>query len=212
MALTLYYSPGSCALAPHIALEEIDAPFSLVLVNTDQGEGRTPEFRRINPKGRVPVLIDKGFKLTETPAILLHLAASHQSARLMPTSETGLVRTIEWFNWLSGSVHAVAIRMIWRPYDFTVDTSQTEAVVAKGHEVLASAFGMIDERLKAADWAVDDQYSVVDIFLLVFYRWGNRLKIDMKSDYPTWTRHTHRLLERPAVNRALAQEKISVWQ
>jgi len=212
MALTLYYSPGSCSLAPHIALEEIGAPFALVLVNTDQGECRTPEFRHINPKGRVPVLIDKDFKLTEAPAILLHLAAFHPAARLIPPSETGLVRTIEWFNWLSGSVHAVAVRMIWRPYDFTVDGSHTDAVVAKGKEELASAFAMIDERLSAADWAIDGQYSVVDIFLLVFYRWGNRMRIDMKSTYPAWTQHTYRLLERPAVNRALAQEKVSVWQ
>ena len=212
MTLTLYYSPGSCALAPHIALEEIGAPFSLALVNTDQGEGRSPEFRRINPKGRVPVLIDNNFQLTETPAILLHLAMSHPAASLIPSSGTGLVRTIEWFNWLSGSVHAVAVRMIWRPYDFTTDTAQTEAVAAKGKEVLASAFSAIDEKLQASDWAVDGQYSMVDIFLLVFYRWGNRMKIDMKSNYPAWTRHTQRMLERVAVNRALTQEMISVWE
>jgi glutathione S-transferase len=212
MTPTLYYSPGSCALAPHIALEEIGCPFSLVLVNTDQGEGRTPEFRHINPKGRVPVLVDNDFRLTETPAILLHLAGTHPAANLMPRSSTGLVRTVEWLNWLSGSVHAVAVRMIWRPYDFTGDTSQTEAVIAKGKEALVSAFSMIDEKLRTVDWAVDEQYTVVDIFLLVFYRWGNRMKIDMKTDYPAWTRHTHRMLEREAVHRALANEKISVWQ
>jgi hypothetical protein len=78
--MTLYYSPGSCALAPHIALEEIGKPFSLVLVNTDQGEGRTPEFRRVNPKGRVPVLIDNDVKLTETPAILIHLGPGVDTA------------------------------------------------------------------------------------------------------------------------------------
>jgi glutathione S-transferase len=212
VTLTLYYSPGSCALAPHIALEEIGAPFALVLVDTDQGEGRTPEFRRINPKGRVPVLVENNFLLTEAPAILLHLAMSHSGAGLMSSSGTGLVRTVEWFNWLSGSVHAVAVRMIWRPYDFTIDTSQTDVVMAKGKELLADSFNMINERLQPSEWALDDLYSIVDIFLLVFYRWGNRMKIDMKADYPVWTEHTHRMLERPAVIRALAQENISVWE
>lgn len=212
MTPTLHYSPGSCALAPHIALEEIGAPFSLVLVNTDQGEGRTPEFRRLNPKGRVPVLVEGNFLLTETPAILLHLATSHPGAGLMSNSNTGLVRTVEWFNWLSGSVHAVAVRMIWRPYDFTTDDSRTDVVIAKGKELLAASFSMIDERMRTSEWAVDELYSIVDIFLLVFYRWGNRMKIDMKTDYPAWTKHAQRMLERPAVNRALAHENISVWQ
>jgi glutathione S-transferase len=212
MSRTLYYSPGSCALAPHIALEEIGDPFSLVLVNTDQGEGRTSEFRKINPKGRVPVLIDDGFLLTETPAILLHLGASSPHGSLIPSARTSLIRSIEWFNWLSGSVHAVAIRMIWRPYDFTINQSETGSVVTKGREVLASAFSMIEAHLHNSDWAVEEQYSVVDIFLLVFYRWGNRMKINMRAEYPSWTRHTERILERPAVVRTLAHEGISVWQ
>lgn len=208
---TLYYSPGSCALAPHIALEEIGHPFSLVLVNTDQGEGRTPEFRKINPKGRVPVLNDGGSLLTETPAILLHLAMSHPQATLLPSSSDALTRSIEWLNWLSGSIHAVAVRMIWRPYDFTANQGETGSVVAKGIEVLASSFEVIDGRLRDAPWAVGNQYSTVDMFLLVIYRWGNRMGIDMPQTYPAWTEHTRRIIERPAVTRALTQEGISVW-
>ena len=212
MSRTLYYSPGSCALAPHIALEEIGNPFSLVLVNTDQGEGRTPEFRKINSKGRVPVLEEDGLILTETPAILLHLATSSPRIGLVPASNGALVRSIEWFNWLSGSVHAVAVRMVWRPDDFTVNQSDTSSVVAKGQEILSASFRIIEEKLCSAEWAVGGMYSVVDIFLLVIFRWGNRMKIDMAAEYPAWTRHTRRILERPAVVRALTQEGISVWQ
>lgn len=212
MTRTLYYSPGSCALAPHVALEEIGDPFSLVLVNTDQGEGRTAEFRSINPKGRVPVLDDNGSFITETPAILLHLATSSLQAGLMSASGEALIRSIEWFNWLSGSVHSVGVRMIWRPYDFTIDQSNTDSVIAKGRQILSSEFDMIEAKLAGTDWAVAGQYSVVDMFLLVIYRWGNRMKIDMPAEYVAWTRHTHRCIERPAVVRALTQEGISVWQ
>ena len=182
-----------------------------MLVSTDQGGGRTPEFRKINPKGRVPVLDESGSILTETPAILLHLATTCPQAGLMPASSTALIRSIEWFNWLSGSVHAVAVRMIWRPYDFTTNHSDTEPVVAKGKETLSSAFELIEEKLGSAEWAIDGMYSVVDMFLLVIYRWGNRMKIDMPAKYPAWTKHTRRILERPAVVRALTQEGISVW-
>jgi len=130
----------------------------------------------------------------------------------MSDSSDALIRSIEWFNWLSGSVHAVAVRMIWRPYDFTVNQSDTDSVIAKGRETLSSAFNMIEARLASAAWAVSGHYSVVDMFLLVIYRWGNRMKIDMPAEYAAWTRHTRSILERPAVLRALTQEGISVWQ
>jgi glutathione S-transferase len=214
---TLYYSPGSCALAPHIILEEIGVPFTLQLVSTDTGQSRTPEFRRINPKGRVPVLATGTRVLTEAPAILFDLALAHPSAGLLPGGPDGLVRALEWFNWLSGTVHAVAVRQIWRPdqfssADLTTDPAQRAAIVAKGHEHLAAAFTLINERRMSRDWAVGPHYSIVDAYLLVFYRWGNRMGLPMRDRYPVWTQHTLRIIDRPAIQRALASEGISVWQ
>jgi glutathione S-transferase len=86
MTHTLYYSPGSCSLAPHIVLEEIGLPYSLSLASTSDGTTRSEAFRRLNPKGRVPVLVSGDFVLTEAPAILLHLALSNPSAGLVPAS------------------------------------------------------------------------------------------------------------------------------
>lgn len=212
MNRTLYYSPGSCALAPHIVLEEIGAPYALKLVSTGAGETRTPEFRRFNPKARVPVLLEDGVKYTESPAILLHLAYAHPELNLAPVSNEDPTRTHEWFNWLSGTVHSVAIRQIWRPDYFTTQPEQHEGIKAKGCEHLLEAFSLIEGRMSSCTWAVGDRYSTVDLYLLVIYRWGNRMGHDMRNDYAAWTQHTLRLLERPAVERALAQEGISMWR
>lgn len=212
MTYALYYSPGSCSLAPHIVLEEIGQPFSLSLVSTADGSNRTPEHLRLNPKGRVPVLTNGDFVLTEAPAILLHLAIAHPRAGLLPSAADSLVRSIEWFNWLSGTVHSVAIRQVWRPESFTLDQTQQDGIVAKGKDNLESAFVLVEERLASRAWAVADRYSVVDPFLLVFYRWGNRIGFDMPGRYKCWTQHAQRVLDRAAVGRALAQEGISVWQ
>jgi glutathione S-transferase len=113
-------------------LEEIGLPFSLSFVSTADGSTRTPEYLGLNPKGRVPVLITGDFVLTELPAILLHLAIAHPGAGLLPSAADSLVRSIEWFNWLSGTVHAIAIRQVWRPESFTLDQNQHEGIVAKG--------------------------------------------------------------------------------
>jgi glutathione S-transferase len=212
MTFVLHASAGSCSLAPHVVLEEIGRPFKLEIISTDRGEARTPEFKRINPKGRVPVLVDGEFQLTEAPAILLHLAQTAPAFSLMPSGQDGLIRAVEWFNWLSGTVHAVAVRMIWRAEYFTASVSQVEPIKSKGFEHLKMAYEMIDDRMSGRTWVVGDAYSVVDPYLLVFYRWGNRMKIDMQASYPAWSEHAHRMADRAAVKRALTTEGISLWE
>jgi len=212
MTPTLSYSPGACSLAPHIVLEEIGLPFQLSSVSTTDGSNRTPEYLRLNPKGKVPVLIYGDSVLTEVPAILLFLAYSNPDRGLLPETTDGTVRAVEWCNWLSGTVHAVAVRQVWRPETFSERTEQYPDIIAKGKKNLADAFGLIESRLADTDWAVGYEYSVVDPYLLVFYRWGNRMGFDMRGQYQAWTAHTLRVLERPATLRALTTEDISVWQ
>ncbi len=212
MTRTLYYSPGACSLAAHIVLQELNAPFELALISTSDGSTLSPAHLRLIPKGRVPVLVTGESVLTEAPAILIYLAMAQPEAHLLDTSPEALARTVEWFNWLSGSVHAVAVRQVWRPESFTHDHASLDAIIAKGKESLAAAFALIEQRLCSNLWCVGDFYSIVDPYLLVFYRWGNRMSMPMPVQYPTWTAHTMRVLERPAVRRALDGESISVWQ
>jgi glutathione S-transferase len=212
MRYMLHAAPGSCSLAPHILLEEIGEPYDLALMSPGHPETKTEEFRRLNPKGRVPVLTAEDFILTEAPAILLHLGLEYPRAQLLSFDGNGLARSIEWCNWLSGTVHQVAVRMIWLAGYFTDDASGHAALIAKGREHLRSAFSLIESKLKAREWAVGDRYSVVDPYLLVFFRWGNRMHVDMRNNYPAWTEHAHRIERRQAVQRVIAQEGISLWQ
>jgi glutathione S-transferase len=212
MYYTLHAAPGSCSLAPHIVLEELERPYSLALMSPGHPETKSEEFLRLNPKGRIPVLVADGFILTEAPAILLHLGLTNPDARLLGTDAESIVRATEWFNWLSSAVHAVAVRMVWRPDYFLPDDTAHTALVARGKEHLLSAFALIEDRLARRVWAVGDRYSVVDPYLLVFFRWGNRMHIDMRNGYPAWTAHAHRLQEREAVQRAMSQEGISLWK
>lgn len=164
-----------------MVLQEIGAPFELELI-THHGEGadtHKPAFQKMNPKARVPVLTHGEFVLTESAAIVIHLASQHQDARLMPTGPDGLVRAVEWFNWLASAVHAVALRMVWRADFFSDDPSTHPAIVSKGHEHLAHAHASIEQRLQGHDYAVGDAYSIVDPYLLVYFRWGNRMRLDM---------------------------------
>lgn len=212
MHYTLHAAPGSCSLAPHIVMEEIGRPYSLALMSTGHPETKTDEFRRLNPKGRIPVLLAENFMLTEAPAILMHLGLENPDVGLLGIDPINIVRSIEWFNWLSSAVHAVAVRMIWRADFFLPDESMYPPLVSKGKEHLASAFALVESKLSEKIWAVGEHYSIVDPYLLVFYRWGNRMAIDMQNDYPAWTSHARRLEAREAVQRAISQEGISLWE
>jgi glutathione S-transferase len=208
--MKLYYSPGACSLAPHIVLEELGWDYELELVSISEGKTQSPAYLRINPKGRVPALYFDGPILTEAPAILLYLGMSEPERSLLPVDPNGLCRCVEWFNWLSGTVHSVAFGQLWRPERFSDDAFHYRAISEKGKQNIVDAFATIEERLKDRQWAVNETYSVVDPYILVFYLWGNRIGVNMKADYPHWTRHAMQIMERPTVVRTLEQEGISV--
>jgi glutathione S-transferase len=210
----LYYSPGACSLAAHIVLEEIGIPYELELRSSFRGEGtQTPDYLAINPKGRVPALSDvKGSSggesnlLTETPAILFFLARSHPDMALLAADPAGEARCLEWMNWLSGAVHGQAYGQLWRPGRFTVNSEETPGIVEKGRENLRAHYDYIESLLAdGRDWAVPGHYSIVDAYLLVFWIWGEKIDLNMQG-FPAWAALTGRILARPAVQRALAQE------
>ena len=78
--MKLYYSTGACSLSDHIVLEWIGAPYEAVRVSREQRQ--TPEFRRLNPAGAVPVFEQDGWVLTQNAAILNYLADRFPAAKL----------------------------------------------------------------------------------------------------------------------------------
>jgi len=221
MTTTLYYSPGACSLAPHILLEEIGAEYTLIEVNDQQGKTQEAEFLKLNPKGRVPVLCTESRVLTEVTAICWKIGfnssgssnrsnnrkvRSGDATSLIPADSFSQAQALEWFNWLSGTLHGIAFGGKWRPQRFVTDQNLHEAVKAKADENLRDGFAHIERRLANLHWALGDDYSIVDPYLFVFYRWTKAIGIDVSQTYPAWHAHAMRMLARPAVKRALAQE------
>jgi len=219
----LYYSPGACSMAAHIVLEEIGSPYELSLVSSSGvREGKmtaTPEWRAINPKGRVPALTGVRGRiggaedlLTELHATLIYLARTNPAAGLLPADPAAEARCVEWMNWLASNVHAMSYGQIWRSQRFVADDKDFPAVEAKGRENVREQYAYIESLLvDGRDWAVPGAYTVVDADLIVFYWWGKRIGLDMRGLYPAWTRLSQRVIARPAVQRVLAHEEIMIF-
>jgi glutathione S-transferase len=142
---------------------------------------------------------------TEAPALLVYIASLKPEADLLPgAGATDLARTLEWLAWFSSSLH-IAYAQLWRPERFLPEGSDSAPLVEQGRVTIVRMNGEVEERL-AGPWLVGERFSLADIYSLPFYRWGNRIGLDMRQSCPHWTGVVERLLLRPAVAEALAAE------
>ena len=204
MSLKLFYSPGACSLVPHVALEEAGAEFEPVRVMLAQGEHLKPEYLAVNPHARVPALATDQGVITENIAVLNYIADTFGAEGAVPRGDPlKAARCNELLGWFSSSVH-IAFAQTWRAERFSRDETVHGAIQAGGREVLAQHFAEI-EGLCAEHWLVDDAFTAADTYALTFFRWGRRIGFDMAA-YSRWAALCGRIVERPAVQRAIARE------
>jgi glutathione S-transferase len=208
--MILYYAPTACSIAPHIALEEIGVPFEARRIDLAKGEQLAPEFRAVNPQGRVPALVIDGQTVTELPALLTYVANLRPEVGLIPEAGTlAFARCFEWLGFLSSSVH-VGYAQFRRPGRFIDEGSPClDELSDKGRQITIGFYREVERRL-GKGWAVSGAYSIADINLFPFYTWAWRLDFDMKSECPKWTELFERVKERPAVQRALEREGLNL--
>ena len=212
MTIALYYSPGSCSLSVHIALNEIGEAFELRKFATSEKANYSPEYLAVNPKGRIPSLLIDGFVLTEVPAILTYVGRRFPQAGLYSAGPSEAeARCLELLGWSSNTVH-VAFAQLFRPERFVLREESYPPVKESGQANFGKCLGEIEARLQKNEYAVGDRFTVVDPFWLVFFRWGARSGYDMRGKYPAYTAWAERMCSRPSVQRALAVEEISVWK
>jgi glutathione S-transferase len=207
--IKLFYEPGSCSLATHIALEEAGAKFTPMRIDFKASEQRSPAYLKINPKGRVPAIAIGDWTLTENPAILQFIAQSHPNAKLWPTDLRVAAKCLEWMAWLSSGVH-VTYAHVRRAERYATSDSALADVRAKGAISTREIWGDVETRMAALSgpWIAGDQFTVVDGYAFVFWMWGGgqHLGYNMAQDFPAWTAHARRLAARPAVQRVLDRE------
>ena len=198
--LTLYYSPGACAMASHIALEEAQAEYELVRVDLKKGEQRTPEYLKVNPAGVTPALMTDDGVLTENPAILWYVAATHPEAGLAPSEPFDLARMHAFDAFLGSSLHPSIARVI-----FPKDRLEGDAR-RKATDLALSRYDLVERHLLKGPWAMGEGYSVSDGYLSVFTRWLRQAGMLDKERFPKLNAHLNLVQSRPAVQKVLHME------
>jgi glutathione S-transferase len=198
--MKLYYSPGACSLASHIALQESGLPYETEKVDLREKKTATgADFNGINPKGYVPALkLDSGEILTEGAVLLAYIGELAPSARLiMPAGTMGNVRVREWLTFISTELHK-NFGPLFRP-------STPEATRDAQLEVLKRRFGYVSDALAGHSYLTGEQFTVADAYLFTVLRWTVPVKIDL-SPWPLLQSYMARVAARPGVKAALAAE------
>ena len=192
--MKLYYSPGACSLADHIALAEAGLGYELAKVDlrtkrTEDGS----DFDAINPKGYVPALeMDDGSILTENVAILSYV--SERSA-LMAQEGMARMRVLETTAYISGELHKN-----FKPF-FNPAAAEADKDAAKA--VLARRFGFLDEQIGEREFIVGDTFSIADCYLFVMMMWAGKQGVPLPEKLAALF---DRLKQRASVQKALAEE------
>lgn len=183
--LTYYFAPGSSSMAPHIALQEIGAPFVAKAISFNRKEHRLAEFLAINPEGKVPALVFGDCVLTEVAAILYYLARKYPEAGLWPDGDLEQeAQVISWMSFIASTLHPSRVR---------------------GLEHARSVYQLADQKLGNRDWAIGT-YSIADIHLFrLFWRFRDSLKPEL-GKFPALEAHSKRMMARPAVEKTVEVE------
>lgn len=203
--LTLFYAPGACSLAAHIALEEAGEKYEARRMDLTKGEQRTPEYLKIHPIGRVPaLLLGNGEPLTENTAILPYIGKRYG---MWPYDPIAVARAHSVVGFFASTVHP-AHAHISRPERYATDQAMFPNLQAQGRKMFFEYLGQIDGMLAGREW-LSDMYTVLDPYAFTFYTWGVRREMPM-SDLKHFTAHKDRMIARPAVRRAVEDEKVKV--
>lgn len=191
MSLIFYYSPRSTAVATHWVLEELAVPYEKVRIDLARRDQDKPEFRALNPNGKVPTLVHDGVAIFESAAIAAHLGEQFGVARrLYPEPGPRRGQALQWLVWTNVSLaHAIAMHQHAK--------DKHEGLAALATQEVASLFAILDAQLANKPWILGDQFSLVDAHLGAFVSYAGIVGFPA-TPYPHVAAWMGRLTSRPA--------------
>ncbi len=204
MKLELYYAPKTCALVPYVTLTEAGAAFDVHDVNSRSGQLKTPEFLKLNPKHKVPVLIIDGEPLTENVAIQIWIARQFPQAKLLPQDPKTEIKAISVMAWLCSTIHP-HLTPNARPENYCDLPGSADAVKRAGNKLLFEDLKLADSILAGREFFFD-HFTAPDAYFFWAFRRGLSFKLDL-SEFKNCMAHFERMQQRPSVQKVLAHEK-----
>ena len=208
--IRLHHYPSTAAMVPHIVLEEIGVPFERLLVDRAADAHKQPEYLRLNPNGLIPVLVDGDLVLYETAAITLHLCDRHPQARLAPEAGTDArSQFYKWLMWLTNTLQSTLI-VYFYPHRWVDEGNEAGAAQVRkhAHAKVVTLLEQLDAQLAShgGPWFMGTDYTALDPYVFTLCRWTRNFPTGKAREFAHLGPYLQRMLERPAVQRVLANE------
>lgn len=210
--MQLHYYPSTASMAPHVLLEEIGAPFQLVLVDRTQGVHKTQQYLKLNPNGLIPVLAEGDLVLYESAAICLYLCDRHPEAALAPPlGSAERAHFYKWLMWLTNTLQATLMICVY-PERWMNAGNPAGAAELRSHaearvRVLLDQLDMELARHKGP-WLLGSDYTALDAYAMMLCRWTRGFGKPARGR-PQLGPYLQRVLARPAVVRAFNSEGLA---
>ena len=213
MSLKLYLASGACSFVPHCMLEAAGTPFEPVMIKLHRGEQYGDEYKALNPRSQVPVLVDDGAVITQIVAILCHLDARFPQARILPPSGLARTRALETLMWMNNTVHPTFTH-IFMPQKFTDNAAAQAEIKAFNLQayrgLLGELQGLVQKAASAGQpFLAESGFGALDAYTLTLTRWGTLAGID-PAGYPDLWAFVERVAQEPAAQRAIERERLQL--
>lgn len=198
--MKLYYAPGACSLAVHIALRETHIQFEPVAIDlATHTMANGTNYFDVSPRGYVPLLeVDDGTRHTEAAALLEYVADRDPAQALIGAVGTDRrLQVTQWLAFVASELHKT-----FSPWLFSKETADTtrQAVIDK----LNNRFSELDRVLSSRDYLAGE-YSVADAYAFTILNWANFVALPL-APYPHLSAYLARVAQRPKVQEALRAE------
>ena len=204
MKLQLFYAPQTCATVPYITLTEAGAAFETIDLNSRSGDLKKPEFLKLNPKHKVPVLVIDGEPLTENVAIQIWIARHFPRARLLTADAKTEIKVISLMAWCASGIHP-HLTPNARPANYCDLPGSEESVKRVANAMLFEDFKIADGLLAGREWFFD-QFTSADAYFFWCFRRAISFKLDV-AQFRNCNAHLERMQQRPSVQKLMAHEK-----
>ncbi|PMS16890.1 glutathione S-transferase [Trinickia dabaoshanensis] len=202
--MKLYGFAGTRSQRALWGLNEVDADFEYVSVNLLEGEHKRPEFLRINPAGKVPVLIDGDRVIPESAAIVLYLADKYPEEGLMPVDLEARAQVYRWTMFAVTELEQPLWRMARHTILYPPD-QRLPADIALAKEDFATMAAILEKHLEGREFIVGDRLTVADCVTVYLIDWAN--EVHLIDDFPRLQAYLERLYARPEAPQRIAEAR-----
>ena len=196
--MKLYYAPGACSLAPHIAMREAGIPVELSKVDLKAKQYEGGDYKQVNGKGYVPAIATDAGVLTEAPVILQYIADQKPDSGLAPKpGDKDRYKLQEMLNFITSELH--------KGFGNFFSPAMNDGWRQATTERLGLRMDWLAKHLQGKQYVMGDKFTVADAYLFTILNWAAPTKFDL-SKWPVLLEYHKRVGARPKVQEALKAE------